>query len=111
MLLPPVCELSKLSPKYFPKYFLNTGVALWARVSDEVDEKLSANLDRPARLRPDEWTSGENLWLIDAVGAPAAVKAMVERLSEAVFEGRPYKLRARGQDGKVSVQTVGRKAA
>ncbi|MDA7946096.1 MAG: toxin-activating lysine-acyltransferase [Hyphomicrobiaceae bacterium] len=85
------------------------GVALWACVSDEVDKKLTENIDRPVRLRPDEWTSGDTLWLIDAVGAPEAVKAMVERMGEAVFEGRPFKLRARGNDGKVSVQTVGRK--
>ena len=85
------------------------GVALWARVSDEVDKKLVDNLDRPVRLRPDEWTSGDTLWLIDVVGAPEAVKAMIERMSEAVFEGKPFKLRARGTDGQVSIQTIGTK--
>lgn len=85
------------------------GVALWARVSQEVEEKLSTNLDKPLRLRPDEWTSGDRLWLIDAIGAPEAVKAMASRMSEAVFEGKPFKLRARGQDGTISVQTVGGK--
>lgn len=72
------------------------GVAFWARVSDEVDEKLSQNLTRPVRLRPDEWTSGDHLWLIDAVGAPEAVQAMVKRLGPSVFKGKPYKLRALG---------------
>ncbi len=87
------------------------GVALWARVSDEVDKKLMDGIDRPVRLRPDEWTSGDTLWLIDAVGAPEAVKAMVERMGEAVFEGKPFKLRARGEDGKVGVQTVNPKSS
>lgn len=82
------------------------GVALWARVSDEVDRKLTENIDKPLRLRPDEWTSGETLWLIDAVGAPEAVKAMVERMSDAVFEGKPFKLRARDEDGKTRVRTM-----
>ena len=82
------------------------GVALWASVSEEVDEKLSTDLDRPVRLRPDEWNSGDIPWLIDAVGAPEAVKAMVARLGEAVFKGKPYKLRAVGQDGKATVRTV-----
>ncbi len=82
------------------------GVALWARVSDEVDKKLTDSIDGPVRLRPDEWTSGETLWLIDAVGAPEAVKAMVERMGEAVFEGKPFKLRARDKDGKISIQTI-----
>jgi len=82
------------------------GVALWACVSDEVDKKLADNIDRPVRLRPDEWSSGDTLWLIDAVGAPEAVKAMVERMGDAVFGGKPFKLRARGNDGKMSVQTI-----
>ena len=82
------------------------GVALWARVSDEVDKKLSTGLDRPVRLRPDEWTSGETLWLIDAVGAPDAVKAMVGGIGKAMFDGKPFKLRARDKDGNVSVQTI-----
>lgn len=85
------------------------GVALWACVSDEVDKKLADNIDRPVRLRPDEWTSGDTLWLIDAVGAPEAVKAMVERMGEAVFEGKPFKLRAREKDGKMRVQTITQK--
>jgi len=54
---------------------------------------------------------GNILWLIDAVGAPEAVKAMVERMGEAVFDGKPFKLRVHGKDGKVSVQTIeGKKA-
>ena len=43
-------------------------VALWASVSPEVDKKLSENLTAPMRLRPDEWKSGDILWLIEAVG-------------------------------------------
>ncbi len=53
--------------------------------------------------RPDEWTSGDIFWLIEAIGAPEAVREMVERMGEAVFEGKPFKLRVRGEDGKVSV--------
>lgn len=82
------------------------GVALWARVSDEVDAKLTDNIDRPVRLRPDEWTSGDTLWLIDAVGAPEAVKAMIERMGDAVFDGKPFKLRTCGKDGKIGVQAI-----
>lgn len=87
------------------------GVALWARVSEEVDKKLSSDLDRPLRLRPDEWTGGDILWLIGAIGAPEVVKAMVERMGEAVFDGKPFKLRAHGKDGKMSVQTIKGKSA
>lgn len=87
------------------------GVALWAFVSAEVDEKLSQNLDRPMRLRPDEWKSGDIPWLIDAIGPPDVVKAMIQRLGQAVFKGTPYKIRARDSEGKVAIRTVETKVA
>ena len=87
------------------------GVALWAMVSEEVDEKLSQNLDRPLRLRPDEWTSGNIPWLIDAIGPPDVVKAMVGRMGEAAFKGAAYKIRARDGEGNVSIRTVQSKPA
>jgi hemolysin-activating ACP:hemolysin acyltransferase len=31
--------------------------ALWAKVSKEVDKRLSENLDKPIKLAPNEWTS------------------------------------------------------
>ncbi|MEO1205118.1 MAG: toxin-activating lysine-acyltransferase [Pseudomonadota bacterium] len=41
----------------------------WARVSTDVDTRMSEIAGKqPLRLRPDEWTSGEIYWLIDAVG-------------------------------------------
>lgn len=86
------------------------GVALWAFVSADVDEKLSQNLDRPMRLRPDEWKSGDIPWLIDAIGPPDVVKAMVQRLGQAVFKGTPYKIRARDSEGNVAIRTVETKA-
>src|SRR5262245_334295 len=39
-------------------------VALWARVSPEIDKALTENLDKQARLRPNQWASGNNLWLM-----------------------------------------------
>src|SRR5262245_56273892 len=43
-------------------------VALWASVSPDIDKRFSEDLGAPMRLRPDEWRSGEILWLIAAVG-------------------------------------------
>jgi hypothetical protein len=37
-----------------------------------VDKRLSENLTAPIRLRPDEWKSGDILWLVDAIGDGAA---------------------------------------
>ncbi len=82
------------------------GAAFWARVSDEVDEKLSNNLDRSIRLHPNEWQSGEHLWLIDVVGAPQIVKGLMDQLGEKVFEGKAFKVRKRGQDGKRTIKMI-----
>ena len=35
------------------------GLALWAYVSKDVDERLSSNLDQPIKLVPHEWKSGD----------------------------------------------------
>jgi hemolysin-activating ACP:hemolysin acyltransferase len=82
-------------------------VALWARVSPEVDKKLSENLHVPIRLRPDEWQSGDILWLVDAVGDSRAVPQLLKQLIETSFKGREAKVRAAGEDGKIAVRRLG----
>ena len=83
--------------------------ALWASVSAEVDKKLSENLHVPIRLRPDEWRSGDILWLIDVVGDPRVVPQLLRQLVETTFRGREAKMLARGENGKVIVQRIASK--
>ena len=54
------------------------GVALWAYLSEEAEAKLNAGV---GRLRPDEWKSGDRLWLVDLI-APFATpdNKMVEQM-------------------------------
>jgi len=82
-------------------------VALWAKVSAEVDKKLSENLHVPIRLRPDEWKSGDILWLVDAVGDPRVVPQLLKQLLETSFKGRETQVRAAGEDGKITVRRLG----
>lgn len=81
-------------------------MVLWATVSPEVDKKLSDNLARPMRLRPDEWKSGDILWLIEAVGDGRVMPGLLKQLQENAFKGREVRMRARGQDGKPTVRTL-----
>ena len=81
-------------------------VALWATVSSEADKRLSETLNAPIRLRPDEWQSGENLWLIETVGDMHVVGTLMRELSEKAFKGRSVKMRVRGTNGKVEVRTL-----
>jgi cytolysin-activating lysine-acyltransferase len=81
-------------------------VALWARVSPEVDKRLSENLDKPIQLRPREWRSGDLLWIVEAVGDKRVLPPLLKRLSESTFKGREVKVRRRGADGKVAVSSL-----
>ena len=45
---------------------------LWGSVSAEVDQRLTATIDQPLRLKPHEWQSGDILWIVAAAGEPRA---------------------------------------
>lgn len=80
--------------------------ALWARVSKEVDQRLSQNLEAPVQLAPKDWNSGDIGWLIVLVGNVQALAPLLKQLQETTFKGQPVKMRARGKDGKRVVTTL-----
>jgi hemolysin-activating ACP:hemolysin acyltransferase len=46
------------------------GIAIWATVSDEVDRKISEQVKGgafPVRLKSQDWTSGDTVWLLDVI--------------------------------------------
>ena len=69
--------------------------ALWVSVSEEVEKRLKAG---ETRLKPQEWKSGDRLWLIELI-APGiannakAVQALLGELAKTVFGGRGFRLR------------------
>lgn len=79
--------------------------ALWAKVSKEVDKRLSENLDKPIQLAPNEWTSGEIAWLIVLAGNAQSLAPMIQQLQRATLKGQPLKMRAKDKDGKAVVTT------
>jgi cytolysin-activating lysine-acyltransferase len=76
--------------------------ALWASVSSEVDQRLS-DLSNPLRLRPEEWRSGDILWLVDTVGDSRVVPQLLKHMQETAFVGRDMKVRVRAEDGKTGI--------
>ncbi|MEQ1673100.1 MAG: toxin-activating lysine-acyltransferase [Hyphomicrobium sp.] len=79
------------------------GVVLWAHVSAEVDQRLSSNPDQPVRLTPREWTSGDQIWMVEAVGESRAVQALLQRMAGTVWKDKTVKIRTRGKDGKMAI--------
>ena len=63
-------------------------LVLWARVSAEVDARLSAAPRYPIRLHPNEWQSGDVIWIVDAVGEQKAVQQCIEALTKTAFQGK-----------------------
>jgi hemolysin-activating ACP:hemolysin acyltransferase len=80
-------------------------IALWAKVSEEVDKRLSAELDKPIRLAPKEWNSGDIAWLIVLAGNAQAIAPMLKRLGERTLNRQPLKMRSKGKDGQMVVST------
>lgn len=69
------------------------GVAFWAYLSEEAEKKLESGV---GRLRPDEWKSGDRLWLVD-LAAPFATpenkqtEVMMADLIKNVFGTQKFK--------------------
>ncbi len=46
------------------------GIAIWASVSEEVDTKIQDQIKAgvfPIRLKPEDWSSGDTVWLLDVI--------------------------------------------
>ena len=46
------------------------GFAIWASVSDDVNAKIQEQIKAgafPVRLKPEDWTSGDTVWLLDVI--------------------------------------------
>ena len=67
-------------------------LVLWARVSAEVDARLSATPSYPIRLHPNEWQSGDVFWIIDAVGERNSVQQCIEMLVKTVFQEKQFRM-------------------
>ena len=82
------------------------GVVLWARVSSEVDERITRDLERPLRLTPEEWSSGDIIWIVEAVGTPAEVNKLVKKLKGTTWKGKTVKTRTRDKEKRIAVREI-----
>ena len=84
----------------------SVAAVLWATVSEDVDQRLSSELDKPIKLEPKEWKSGDIPWLICVAGDRRVVDGMLKKLQSDAFKNNPIKMRARGQDGQTTIATI-----
>jgi len=73
------------------------GAVFWASVSEEVEARLAAG---NARMRPQDWKSGDRLWVVEVIAPFGKGEEMVRDLKAKVFAGREMKVLAVGTEGR-----------
>ncbi len=63
------------------------GVAFWALVSEETDDRLRSGAHK---LRADEWKNGNIPWLIELVAPFGGVDEMMADISKSLFPDREF---------------------
>jgi cytolysin-activating lysine-acyltransferase len=77
------------------------GVAFWATVDAEVEARLAAGT---TRMRPQDWKSGDRLWVVEVIAPFGGAEAMVGDLKAKVFPQREVKFLAVGAKGREVTQ-------
>ena len=85
---------------------LPVAVALWAMVSEEVDQRLSSSAAPHVRLKAAEWNSGTIPWLVEAAGEPRATGAIIRALLERRFASTGLKSIGRDDQGRTVVRVL-----
>ncbi len=71
------------------------GVAIWASVSEEVDQKIREQIKTgtwPVKLKAEDWTSGDIAWLFDVLAADTRTTGAVIANFQQVTEGRELRI-------------------
>ena len=79
------------------------GVVLWASVSDEVAARLAEGI---SKLRPQDWKSGDKLWVVEVIAPFGGAEEMVKDLKEKVFPDKPVNFLAVTKEGKKEIRSV-----
>ncbi|BHH84976.1 toxin-activating lysine-acyltransferase [Desulforhopalus sp. 52FAK] len=86
LLLPPLvggqCKL--YMKKEYPISFIS-----WAFLDEDAEKRLFHN---GGKLRPEDWKSGENLWIIDIVAPFGGVENMLRDIQKNEFPGQTLKM-------------------
>jgi len=73
------------------------GCVLWGSVNEEVEQQL---ISGTPRLRPQEWKSGDRLWVVEIIAPFGGAEEMVKDLKAKVFKERELKFLMVGKNGK-----------
>ncbi len=109
MVLPPVLHGQFHVPEAMNKetgFQVPDAVATWDSVSDDVDQRLSADPAHRICMRPDEWKCGDAAWLVDLVGSPEGVRHAMQWLATEKFSDVRLKVVTRDAAGVRKVAMI-----
>lgn len=72
------------------------GIALWAKVSAETDQRLRSGAHK---LRPDEWKGGDIPWLVELIAPFGGQEEMLADFSASIFPNDAFNYHHVTQDG------------
>lgn len=78
---------------------------MWAKVSDEVHDRLANTLNEPIELSRVEWDCGENYWIVDAIGQQRFLVPLLTNLRAGEFLDKTVYYKAMGDDG-IELRTI-----
>lgn len=70
--------------------------ASWAYLNEESAERMTSG---EKRMRPGDWKTGEELWLVDLIAPFGGQEAIMRELKEKTFEGKKVKTLQLSPDG------------
>ena len=74
------------------------GVALWANVNEKVEDRLKQGI---SRMSPQDWNSGDRIWLIDLIAPFGNISAMLDDLKKNVFKDKIFQYTQRDEKGQL----------
>jgi hemolysin-activating ACP:hemolysin acyltransferase len=111
LVIPPLLagqfRIGEVKPDQNQGAAMPVAVVLWASVSAEVDKRLMETEEASFQLKPEEWKSGDILWLVHAAGETRFVRHVVDELTKTTLKGRQVKVLGRDQGGKSKIHVLG----
>jgi cytolysin-activating lysine-acyltransferase len=79
------------------------GVVLWAFANDEVAKRLA---EGTTKLRPQDWKSGDQLWVVEAIAPFGGPEAMIQNLKDQVFADKELRYLTMNAEGKKELKVL-----
>lgn len=75
--------------RIFPGKNQPIGIALWASLTEEAENRL---LSGNVRLAPQDWNAGDRLWLVELLAPFGHQDVMLTDLQNTIFAGKKFKM-------------------